>query len=34
MLDEKLKTGGIGFRGTLHKSALVSDISRLKLGDV
>ena len=32
-LGEKVKWG-IAFRGMLHKSALVSDISRLKLGDV
>jgi len=33
MLDEKLKTGGIGFRGTLHSSSLVADISKLTLGN-
>jgi len=31
-LDEKVKWG-VGFRGTLHESALMSDISRLKLGN-
>ena len=31
-LDERTKWG-VGFRGTLHKSALMSDISRLKLGN-
>ena len=30
MLDEKLKTGGIGFRGTLHSSSLMADISKNK----
>jgi hypothetical protein len=30
MLDEKLKTGGIGFRGTLHSSSLEADISKNK----
>jgi len=28
MLDEKLKTGGIGFRGTLHSSSLEAAISK------
>jgi len=32
MLDEKVKWG-IGFRGTLHSSSLVADISKLTLGN-
>ena len=31
-LDEKIKWG-VGFRGRLHESALMSDISRLELGN-
>ena len=31
-LDEKVKWG-VGFRGTLHSSSLVADISKLTLGN-
>jgi hypothetical protein len=31
-LDEKIKWG-VGFRGTLHKSLLVEDLARVKLGN-
>lgn len=31
MLDEKLKTGGIGFRGEIRESAIVETISQQEL---
>jgi len=31
MLDDKVQTGGIGFRGEIRKSVIVKDISKVKL---